>query len=288
MQPMSNQFQIRQEMCEIGHRIWMRGFCAGNEGNHSVRIADDRVLSTPTGVSKGFITPDQVCVVDMDGNQIDKHNKMKRTSEVLLHLAIYKARPDVRAVIHSHPAHATAFAMTNVPIPEGIHPEAEVFLGKVPTTKYTTPGYKEVGESVVALIKADTNTVMMGNHGSVCFDTSLIQAYYKLEILDNYCRILLLARQLGKINPLTQDEIVELLKVKENFGMKDTRLACAAQGCVGKDNDAFLASFDVRPKSACSCHEDGRVEPHAAAVDENQLEEMVQQVTDKIMAGMKT
>ena len=108
---MQNLFHARQEMCDVGHRIWMRGYCAGNEGNHSVRIGEDRVLCTPTGVSKGFLTPDQITVVDMDGNQIDKQNKMKRTSEVLLHLQIYKARADVKAVVHSHPPHATAFAM---------------------------------------------------------------------------------------------------------------------------------------------------------------------------------
>ena len=137
-----NQFQVRREMCDIGHRIWLKGFCAGNEGNHSVRISADRVLCTPTGVSKGFLTPDQITVVDMDGTQIDKHNVMKRSSEVLLHLQVYKARPDVKAVVHSHPPHATAFAIANIPIPEGIHPEAEVFLGKIPMAKYTTPHLK--------------------------------------------------------------------------------------------------------------------------------------------------
>ena len=107
---MQNMFQMKQEMCEVGHRIWMKGFCAGNEGKHSVRIGEDRVLCTPTGLSKGFLRPDMITLVDMNGNQIDKENKYKRTSEILLHLEIYKKRPDVRAVIHSHPPHATAFA----------------------------------------------------------------------------------------------------------------------------------------------------------------------------------
>ncbi len=285
---MQNLFQIRKEMCDVGYRIWHRGYCAGNEGNHSVRIADDRVLCTPTGVSKGFLTPDQITIVDMDGKQIDTQNKMKRTSEVLLHLQIYKARPDVKAVVHSHPPHATAFAMANIPIPEGIHPEAEVFLGKVPMAKYTTPSYKELGESVVALIKPDTNTVMMGNHGSVCFDPTLIGAYYKLEILDAYCRILLLTRQLGKINTLSQQEMIDLLKVKERFGMPDQRLACAPGGCIGADNQPFLATFDTNPQSACACQSDGHVEPAAVpAMGEDSFEAMVQQMTDQIMAGLK-
>ncbi|MGC8540302.1 MAG: class II aldolase/adducin family protein [Phycisphaerae bacterium] len=284
---MQNQFQVRQEMCDVGHRIWMRGYCAGNEGNHSVRIAEDRVLCTPTGVSKGFLTPDQITVVDMDGKQVDTHNKMKRTSEVLLHLQIYKARKDVKAVVHSHPPHATAFAMANIPIPEGIHPEAEVFLGKVPMAKYTTPSYKELGESVVALITKDTNTVMMGNHGSVCFDTSLISAYYKLEILDAYCRILLLTRQLGKINQLSQQEMVELLKVKEKFGMPDQRLACAPTGCIGSDNQPFLAGFDAPTQSVCACQSDGHIESTGPVITEDKLEDLVQKMTDQIMAGLR-
>jgi L-fuculose-phosphate aldolase len=286
MQRLNNVHQIRKEMCDIGHRIWLKGFCAGNEGNHSVRIAEDRVLCTPTGVSKGFLTPDQITVVDMDGKQIDTDNRMKRTSEVLLHLQIYKHRPDVRAVVHSHPPHATAFAMAGIPVPEGIHPEAEVFLGKVPTAKYTTPSYKELGESVVNLVNPDTNSVLLGNHGSVCFDTTLIGAYYKLEILDAYCRILLLTRNLGQVNQLSQQEMVDLLKVKERFGIHDARLACAEKGCVGVDNQPFLATFDPQPASAtaagggCQC-KGGQGEKSKPA--DTDFEALVQRVTDQIM-----
>lgn len=240
---MATHLQIRKEMCDIGHRIWLRGYCAGNEGNHSVRISEDRVLCTPTGVSKGFLTPDQITVVDMNGNQIDKNNRMKRTSEVLLHLQIYKARPDVRAVVHSHPPHATAFAMADIPIPEGIHPEAEVFLGKVPMAAYATPSYKDLGESVLAVMNQETNTVMLANHGAVCFDSSLMGAYYKLEILDAYCRILLLTLGLGRINELSPRQMHDLLEVKAKFGMPDARLKTALAGKIGRDNGPFLQAF---------------------------------------------
>ncbi len=288
MNGMANIYQLKKEMCEIGYRIWLKGFCAGNEGNHSVRIGDDRVLCTPTGVSKGFLTPDQVTLVDMDGKQIDTDNKMKRTSEVLLHLQIYKHRPDVRSVVHSHPPHATAFAMAGIPVPEGIHPEAEVFLGKVPTAQYTTPSYKELGESVVALVNKETNSVLLGNHGAVCFDTTLIGAYYKLEILDAYCRILLLTRNLGQVQQLSQDEMIDLLKVKQKFGMPDQRLACAEKGCIGTENQPFLASFDVQPATACACDSQGHVEKGAAAPQTGSadFETLVRQVTDQIMAGL--
>lgn len=285
-------WQIKKEMCDVGNRIWQKGFCAGNEGNHSVRISEDRVLCTPTGISKGFLTPDDMCVVDMDGKQVEVNAKgRKRTSEVLVHLAIYKARPNVNAVIHSHPPHATAFAIANIPLPEGIHPEAEVFLGKVPIARYATPSTPDLPASIVELLQPDTNTVLMGNHGSVSFDKTLIDTYYKLEILDAYCRILLLCKQIGKMNTLNNNQMTELLQVKKQFGFNDDRLACAPTGCVGENNDAFLATFDVRPSTAsCSCN-GGTAHHHASPAAEPAgdpaFEAMVRAITNQIMANSK-
>ena len=284
-------FKLKQQMCDIGRNIWLKGFCAGNEGNHSYRIGDDRVLCTPTGLSKGFLTPEMITVVDMDGNQVDKSNKYKRTSEILVHLAIYKKRPDVRAVIHSHPPHATAFAIANIPLPEGIHPEAEVFLGRVPTAPYATPSKQDLPDSITPLIGPLTNSVLMGNHGVVCFSKDLTDTYYKLEILDAYCRILLLVKQLGNVNVLNASQMTELLEVKKKFGLPDERLACAPSGCVGDVNQPFLATFDVRPAGASACSCSGEVQGGRGAVtstsggDEAEFEAMVQQITDQIMAA---
>ena len=177
-------WQIKKQMCDIGHRIWLRGYCAGNEGNHTVRIAADRVLCTPTGMSKGFLQPEDVCLIDMDGKMVEPNPRGRnRTSEVQVHLAIYNHRADVKAVVHSHPPHATAFAVAEIPVPEGIHPEAEVFLGKVPIARYATPSTKDLPQSIVPLIGPQTNSVIMGNHGTVSFSDSLIDAYYKLDHL---------------------------------------------------------------------------------------------------------
>ncbi|MCL2647144.1 MAG: class II aldolase/adducin family protein [Phycisphaerales bacterium] len=240
--------RVKQEMCEVGKRIWMKGFCAGNEGNHSVRISgggEDRILCTPTGVSKGFLTPEMICTVDMEGRQLADCPALaagwKRTSEVLLHLQIYAKRADVKAVIHSHPPHATAFACAGVAVPEGIHPEAEVFLGKVKTAAYMTPSYKELGEGVCELIGPETNTVLMGSHGSVNFSKSLMDTYYKLEILDSYCRLLLLIKQVGRVNVLNPQEMKDLLVVKETFGITEPRLKNLS--AVGADNAAYVAGF---------------------------------------------
>lgn len=285
-------WQLKKQMCEIGRRIWHRGYCAGNEGNHTVRISDDRVLCTPTGISKGFLSPEDICLVDLDGQQVEPNLKgRKRTSEVLLHVAIYKARDDVRAVVHSHPPHATSFAIANIPLPEGIHPEAEVFLGRVPIAKFAMPSTQALPESIVELIGSETNTVLMGNHGTVSFSRDLEDTYYKLEILDNYCRILLLCQQLGKANVLDRDQISGLLEVKKKFGFTDERLACAPEGCVGEQNQEFFASFDVRPATAsCSCN-GGPVETSQAAADpmapdDGQYQALVAAITDQIMEQM--
>jgi L-fuculose-phosphate aldolase len=236
--------QGRQEMCDIGQRIWMRQYCAGNEGNHSMKVGEDQLLCTPTGISKGFLKPEMICLVDMDGNHLDSNQVYRPTSEVLIHLEIYKKRVDVRAVVHSHPPHATAFALAGMPIPEGIHPEAELFLGHVPFAEFAMPSKPALAESIVPLIKADTNAVVMGNHGVVCFGRSLEEAYYKLEILDAYCRILLLARPLGRPNLFTMEQMRELLKLKGTFGEKDNRIEDEADLENRITKSLFLRSFE--------------------------------------------
>src|SRR3954449_13506154 len=225
--PRVPEVKLKEEMCDICRSIWLKGYCAGNEGNHSYRIGADRVLCTPTGISKGFLKPDDICTVALEGKQAA--GKRKRTSEILMHLSIYKARPDVKAVIHSHPPHATAFAVAGIDLPTCIHPEAEVFLGTVKTAKYVTPGDKRLGESILPYVK-DSNTILLQSHGVVCFHPDLEQAYYQLEIVDAYARILILAKQVGSIRPLAADEMKELLELKTRFGLKEPRLDDGGKG----------------------------------------------------------
>ncbi|MBT4290255.1 MAG: class II aldolase/adducin family protein [Deltaproteobacteria bacterium] len=276
-----NQWKLKQEMCDIGHRIWLRGFCGGNEGNHSIRISEDRVICTPTGVSKGFLKPEMICTVDMKGNHIDKNNKYTPTSEVLIHLEIYKKREDIKAVIHSHPPHATAFALVGMPIPEGLHPEAEVFLGRVPFADFAMPSKMDLADSIVPLIKSDTSTVLMGNHGAVCFSNTLEDAYYRMEILDNYSKILLLTKGLGKPKTLTNSQMQELLEVKQSFGLKDERSSCAADGCANDQNAPFLASFDYAPSAVSN--QNGEVVKKSSAPASNEMQFLVSQITDQII-----
>ena len=133
-----NVHRIKQDICEIGRRIYNRGFAAANDGNISVRISDNEVLCTPTLHCKGFLKPEDIATVDMQGNQIA--GRKKRSSEALLHLEIYRQRTEIKSVVHCHPPHATAFAIAREAIPQCVLPEVEVFLGDVPITKYETPG----------------------------------------------------------------------------------------------------------------------------------------------------
>ncbi len=142
-----NVYKLKQEMCEIGRRIYNRGFAAANDGNITYRISEKEVLCTPTLICKGFMTPNDICSVDMEGKQLS--GKRKRTSEVLLHLAIMKERPEVKSVVHCHPPHATAFAIAREPIPQCVLPEVEVFLGDVPITKYETPGGQVFADTII-------------------------------------------------------------------------------------------------------------------------------------------
>jgi L-fuculose-phosphate aldolase len=294
--PRVSEWKIKEQLCEIGRRIWIKGFCAGNEGNHSYRIGPDRFLVTPTGISKGFLKPDDICTVDGNGKQLA--GKRKRSSEFLMHAAIYKARPDVVAVIHSHPPHATAFAVAGVDLPTCIHPEAEVFLGPVKTAKYVTPGDQRLADSVIPFVK-DSNTVLMGSHGVVCFDTDLEQCYYKLEIVDAYSRILLLAKGLGNVNALSGSEMAELIQLKGKFGLQDPRMSDAKQGHVSCSTSDFMSrvSSDVATKGRMVS--DGGVGPvkqqsgieqaianlAPAGYSSNDIEQLVQTITDQIMAA---
>ena len=292
--PMS-EWKLKEQFCDIGRRIWQRGFCAGNEGNHSFRLGPDRVLCTPTGISKGNLKPDDLCVVDMDGKQVS--GTRKRTSEIQLHLTIYKLRDDVKAVIHSHPPHATAFAVAGVDLPTCIHPEAEVFLGPVHTAKYVTPGDKRLGESIAPFVK-DSNTVLMGNHGVVCYGHDLENAYYKLEIVDAYSRILILAKQVGSIKTLTGPEMKELVALKAKFGMTDPRTN--PDGSV-KDfscgTDFLSRVSDVATHGRMASPSGGTAPvPQASGLqraiaaltpekfNNDQIEQLVQSITDQIMA----
>jgi L-fuculose-phosphate aldolase len=231
--------QLKEEICDIGRRIYAKGFAAGNDGNISFRLGPNEVLCTPTMISKGFMKPSDLCIVDMEGNQIAGNRK--RSSEVLLHLTIMKERPDINSVVHCHPPHATAFAVAREPIPQCVLPEVEVFLGDVPITRYETPGGQKFADTVKPFVKK-SNVVILANHGTVSFGETVEKAYWWTEILDAYCRILMLAKDLGRVTYLTKQETRELLELKQKWGYSDPRLE-NMENCDICANDVFRESW---------------------------------------------
>ena len=276
---MINEFKIKQEICEVGRKIYAKGFAAANDGNISYRISDKEVLCTPTLVSKGFLKPDDICTVDMTGKQIA--GRKKRTSEVLLHLEIYKSNPETRSVVHCHPPYATAFSVAGETIPTCVLPEFEVFLGPVPTTAYETPGAQGFADTIIPFIKT-AKIAVLKNHGTVAWAETVDRAYWWTEILDAYCRILLIAKQVGHVERISEPKVKELLDLKERFGIKDDpRKMENADLCI---NTEFGRGFSAG--SSCGCGKGAQAAP-GLGLSEQDVERMVQEITDRIAGTMK-
>lgn len=286
-----NLFKLKQEICEIGDRLYKKGFAAANDGNITCRVNDREVLCTPTMHSKGFLKPDDICTIDMQGNQTS--GRKKRSSEALLHLEIYKARPDVQSVVHCHPPHATAFAVAREPIPQCVLPEVEVFLGDVPITPYETPGGEAFAKTIVPFVEK-SNVLILANHGTVSYGESVERAFWWTEILDAYCRILMLAQSLGKINYFTEEKERELLELKQNWGFTDPRNTDEYKNCDICANDVFRNSWvdaGVERKAFAAppaMKRSTRAEPEAhgsetTASSSIDQEALIQNITDRVM-----
>jgi L-fuculose-phosphate aldolase len=206
-----NERELREAICEVGRRLHERGFVAAWDGNISARLPDGSFLCSPTMCSKGRLTPESLCVVDDAGGQLS--GSRNRTSEILLHLSIYRHRPDVNAVVHSHAPHATAFAISGRPVPTGVLAEAEYFLGPVPTAPYTLPGTQLFADSVVSFLPG-ARALILANHGAVTFGPTLELAWGYTEVLDAYCRVLLLSRTIGPPVRLSDGQTAELAELR--------------------------------------------------------------------------
>jgi len=214
---------LRTEMISVGRKLWQRQYVDGNGGNISVRLGTRYVLCTPTMMSKGDLEPADICLSDLDGNILA--GDRPRTSELLLHLAIYKANSRARSVVHCHPPYATAFAITGSAPPVGFSSEYEIFVGPVGVANYETPGTQAFAESVLPFVH-DHNTILLSNHGIVCWSDTPTHAEWLVEILDNYCKTYLIAQQIGKpLALISEDKIQEILALKRRMGLPDARTA---------------------------------------------------------------
>ena len=216
---MANEFEIKKQICEIGKRIYDKGMVASNDGNISVKLNDNEFLCTPTGVSKGFMTPDYICKVDRDGKVIQANAGFKPSSEIKMHMRVYKERPDVNAVVHAHPMYATGFAIAGIPLTQPIMPEAVIALGCVPIAEYGTPSTEEIPDAVSKYLQS-FDAVLLENHGALTFSDSLLSAYHKMESVEFYAKLLYISKQLGGPKELSDSQVQRLYEIRRQFGMK--------------------------------------------------------------------
>ncbi|MBQ3054256.1 MAG: class II aldolase/adducin family protein [Clostridia bacterium] len=216
---MVSEYEIKKQICEIGKRIYNRGMVAANDGNISVKISDNEFLCTPTGVSKGFMTPEYICKVDAEGKVIQANAGFKPSSEIKMHMRVYKKRPDVTSVVHAHPSYATAFAIAGIPLTQPIMPEAVIALGCVPIAPYGTPSTEEIPDQVEKYLEY-YDAVLLENHGALAFSDSLLNAYHKMESLEFYAELLYKANQLGGPKELSKAQVERLYEIRRQFGLK--------------------------------------------------------------------
>lgn len=211
-----NEYEIKKQICDIGKRIYDRNMVAANDGNISVKLNDNEFLCTPTGVSKGFMTPEFICKVDEDGNVLEANEGFRPSSEIKMHLRIYQKREDVHAVVHAHPMYATTFAIAGQPLMDPIMPEAVIFLGGVPLARYGTPGTVEVPDSVEPFLD-QYDAVLLENHGALTYSDTLLNAYHKMESVEFYARLLYQTKMIGGPQILSPERVEQLYETRRGL-----------------------------------------------------------------------
>ncbi|MGC9972248.1 MAG: class II aldolase/adducin family protein [Bryobacteraceae bacterium] len=218
--------EYRQDIVDVGRMVWQKGWVAANDGNISIRLDQDRVLCTPTQVCKGMMQADDMIVCDMQGNKIS--GTRERTSEILMHLTVYNLRPDIRSVLHAHPPVATGYAAAGRSLNLALLPEVVLGLGCVPLAGYGLPGTPELTGPLLPLIPK-YEALLMGNHGAVCYGEDVYKAFFRMETVEHFARISLVAELLGGAQVLPKQEVDKLLEARARYGI--TTRAGLEYGC---------------------------------------------------------
>lgn len=269
---MANEYEIKKQICDIGKRIYDRNMVAANDGNISVKLNDHEFLCTPTGVSKGFMTPEYICKVDENGNCIQANGNFRPSSEIKMHMRVYKHRPDVGAVVHAHPTFATSFAIAGIPLTQPIMPEAVIALGCVPIAEYGTPSTNEIPDAVEKYLPY-YDAVLLESHGALTWSVDLLAAYHKMESVEFYAELLYKSRQLGGPKEFDKETIEKLYEIRRQMGLPGKHPAdlCAELG----------------GKCGGGCHSCGTSKASSASASDADVEKIVAEVTKKILSQMK-
>ena len=219
--------ELRDAIVEVGRRLYARGYTASNDGNISVRLDAGRLLMTPKSVCKGFMTPQMMCITDLDGRKLA--GERDPSSEMQMHLEVYRQRPDAQAVVHAHPPIATGFAVAGIPLDRAVLAEVVTTLGSVPIAEYATPSTKELPEAVRKYVKAHDG-MLLANHGALTIGADVFGAYYKMETIEHFAKISLVARMLGGERLISQEEVLRLQALRGKYG-----IAAPAPICLDDD-----------------------------------------------------
>src|SRR5215831_3577005 len=209
--------ELREDICQIGRLVFQKGWVAANDGNITIRLDAERILATPTGVCKGMMSSDDLIIVDMKGNKIS--GRAERTSEIAMHLTVYELRPDIKAVVHAHPPVSTGYATAGRTLNLALLPEVVIGLGCVPLADYGLPGTPALTEPMLPLIPK-YDALLMANHGAVCYGEDVFKAYFRMETMEHFARIQLVAELLGGPKVLPREEVDKLLDSRTRYGVK--------------------------------------------------------------------
>ncbi|MEQ1574632.1 MAG: class II aldolase/adducin family protein [Vicinamibacterales bacterium] len=234
--------QLRADIVEAGRRLYARAYVASNDGNISARIDERRLITTPKSVSKGFMTPDMMVIVDYDGKKVS--GERDASTELPMHLEVYRNRPDVNAVVHAHPPMATGFAVAGIPLTRAVLAEVITTLGSIPIAAYGTPSTAELPEAVRKYIKAH-DAMLLANHGAVTCGPDVMAAYYKMETVEHFARISLVARQLGGEHLISREEVERLQGLRGFYGIPATAPLCTDPADVPAGDQALCQVLEA-------------------------------------------
>lgn len=283
-------FEVKKEICEIGRRIYQDGFVAANDGNISVKIDDDTYFTTPTGVSKGYMTPDMICKVDGKGVPKESTGKYRPSSEFKMHLKVYQERPDVKAVVHAHPPIATSFAIAGIALDKLIMPEAIIFLGAVPIAQYGTPSTMEIPESLEPYIQ-DYDAILLANHGALSFGCDLNTAFFRMESTEFYAKLTYYATMLGGAKEIPCGEVKKLIDLRKQFNVPGRHpMEKLCPGCY-EDGTCEMSPTDANAKagveSPAAYHGFQPLPSQVCGTESKDMEKIVAEVTKRVLEKYK-
>lgn len=261
--------EAKQLIVEIGKRMYAKNMVAANDGNISVKVADDMIWATPTGVSKGFMKEDELVKMKLDGTIVSM-GRLKPSSEIKMHLRVYNENPEIGAVTHAHPPVCTGFAIAGIALDKAIYSEALINLGAVPCVHYENPGSQALADAVAPYCR-DYNGVLLANHGALSWGRDLMEAYFRLESMEHYAMVTMLTGSLiGKANALSAEQVNELLEIRRGLGYSSGGASLRTAAASGTE------------ETDASAHECACPDPRCGIMTERGIRRLADDVAEKL------